>query len=481
MVPAALDVMRYRPPTRVRTAEVDPRESPRKALLLGLQQRCVAAGLVPLPKHHIAEGLLLEEHGIIVLASIRGREDPPEPPRTQRFFVRVNDDLPGRVVERRDSSHWCHVGQRRRHIVLVVLVVLVLVVVVVVVGHVVASMLLRGGGRGDAAGAQRLLQPEQGQAVFNERVLDALVQRRVTAQRGPSVDLEQPGLQLVIDHDVEAEDLEAARGEVLAVVAVRRAGLAHMRLDRDQGLDDEIGDPFEEAVEVQGVPLKVSPQLLQRALRRHAPASGCCRATSTIVRVAHKVLGVLVDGVVGQMHRSSAQSLDIASVLFRGQPHQPFGVEVHLQRVVGRDHDVEAEVEFEALDQKWVPNVLLDDTLLLRKRVPHGHVIGRRGRAQDDDSVTLAPPGRLPNPNRIRRVQIAALPGFPFLGHRERRGRHAIGLAEALVHPGEVPGQEVLLAEVLPRPWKMVHPLRGRQRPQQRKRDLKGPEQRKII
>ena len=47
------------------------------------------------------------------------------------------------------------------------------------------------------------------ECVPNKVELDSLVKRAVRTETGQVVNLDEPGLQLLVDHDVHAEDLEA--------------------------------------------------------------------------------------------------------------------------------------------------------------------------------------------------------------------------------------------------------------------------------
>ena len=60
--------------------------------------------------------------------------------------------------------------------------------------------------------------------------LDLRVERRVTRERGRVVDLEQLGAQLVVHHDVEAEQLEAAEARVLRPLPCCEVRVLEMRL-----------------------------------------------------------------------------------------------------------------------------------------------------------------------------------------------------------------------------------------------------------
>jgi hypothetical protein len=52
-------------------------------------------------------------------------------------------------------------------------------------------------------------QVEQFQRVFHQLEFDGLVERAVCAETGSVVHFDYPGIQLVVEHDVEAQDLEA--------------------------------------------------------------------------------------------------------------------------------------------------------------------------------------------------------------------------------------------------------------------------------
>jgi hypothetical protein len=54
-----------------------------------------------------------------------------------------------------------------------------------------------------------LFDVQQPQRVFNEPTFDDFVHVRVVVETWTLVDLQQPGLELLIEHDVEAQDLKA--------------------------------------------------------------------------------------------------------------------------------------------------------------------------------------------------------------------------------------------------------------------------------
>ena len=76
-----------------------------------------------------------------------------------------------------------------------------------------------------------LVDADEVQGVADERELDVEVERGVGAEAGRVVDLQQPGLGVPVDEDVEAEDLEA---DVVFIV-LRLAAAEVVRDDRLRG------------------------------------------------------------------------------------------------------------------------------------------------------------------------------------------------------------------------------------------------------
>ena len=76
-----------------------------------------------------------------------------------------------------------------------------------------------------------LVDADKVQGVADKRELDVEVERGVGAEAGRVVDLQQPGLGVPVDEDVEAEDLEAD----VVVVVVRLAAAEVVSDDRLRG------------------------------------------------------------------------------------------------------------------------------------------------------------------------------------------------------------------------------------------------------
>ena len=82
-----------------------------------------------------------------------------------------------------------------------------------------------------------------GKEVGNEFAFDSLIEGGVAVEGGGEVDFEEPGVELVVDEDVEAEELEAivAEGDVLL------AGVEDYVLGRQNRLDNHILDLLEDS------------------------------------------------------------------------------------------------------------------------------------------------------------------------------------------------------------------------------------------
>jgi len=81
------------------------------------------------------------------------------------------------------------------------------------------------------------LDASQTEQVGNCVRLDLLVQRRVTAESWRQIDFEKPRLDVLVDQDVEAEELEAVRA---LGGAEHISGIADHVLATDDCLDDAV-------------------------------------------------------------------------------------------------------------------------------------------------------------------------------------------------------------------------------------------------
>mmetsp|Transcript_9735 Transcript_9735/g.16401 ORF Transcript_9735/g.16401 Transcript_9735/m.16401 type:complete len:318 (+) Transcript_9735:37-990(+) len=160
-------------------------------------------------------------------------------------------------------------------------------------------------------------------------------------ETGVGVDLDEVGLELVVDHEVEAEDLhgvEAALGVEFAVAGAEdvRGHLVHLGEDVALKADVQVGVALvDELLEVHVGELVAGLELAV-------------------------VLGALLHGVVGEVDQLVAEVVD--GVLAAGGAQVALLVDEHLGVAVDRGHQhVGADVELAAVDEQRVVDVLLDD------------------------------------------------------------------------------------------------------------------------
>ena len=84
-------------------------------------------------------------------------------------------------------------------------------------------------------------EPQEPDGVRNQVLLDAEVEGGVGREGGRVVDLEEPGLRVLVEEDVEAEDLEA-QGVLHVVGLGRPVGVGERGLGCDEGLQDDVFD-----------------------------------------------------------------------------------------------------------------------------------------------------------------------------------------------------------------------------------------------
>ena len=75
------------------------------------------------------------------------------------------------------------------------------------------------------------------------------------------------------------------------------------------------------------------------------------------VLVCNKLIVLLVDRVVGQMH-VLVLFVYFLGVSFTRKPSQTFLMDVYSQRLVASYAHVDAQVEFVAINEQWVRNIL---------------------------------------------------------------------------------------------------------------------------
>ncbi len=88
-------------------------------------------------------------------------------------------------------------------------------------------------------------------------------------------------------------------------------------------------------------------------------------AVLLLLGVLDKVLRMLVDTEVGQVHVSLLYVLYLGVVLVRGEPRESFVQHVNPQWVVACDQHVDPEVVLEPVDEMGIVNVLRNQRVLL--------------------------------------------------------------------------------------------------------------------
>ena len=84
-------------------------------------------------------------------------------------------------------------------------------------------------------------QVEQGHAIIDHSLLDLVVKRAVRLERGHLIDLNKASLELMIEHDIEAEYLKTKA--VLDVIWLARAiQMVYVRLGQAHSLHDDLID-----------------------------------------------------------------------------------------------------------------------------------------------------------------------------------------------------------------------------------------------
>lgn len=221
-------------------------------------------------------------------------------------------------------------------------------------------------------------------------------------------------------------------------VVVRELGL-----DGHQGLAADVGDGVPRALRALALLPQPREKPAQRAL---APGSVVAR-----IGVGHKAAAPAVDGVVGEVHGGAGKVLGLRlAVVRRGEATEAVAVEEEAQGEAGEDEDVDAEVEFVAVDEQRLGEVPLRDL-----RLPHVH-LGERARQEDalplargirlDDEggLGLGAAGQTELPLKVRPIPwqrprfrceaILLRKHLPHLAHAAREAP----LPRDSQHPGEV-------------------------------------------
>ena len=159
--------------------------------------------------------------------------------------------------------------------------------------------------------------------------------------RRAAVDLDQPGLQPVVDHEIIPNQFERVPSAIYLI------------LSADYGCNDDFLHPGNDFFELafSSLQLDILLQLL------HAPHR-------LVLQLLQVDLGVvLLDGVVGQVRELVAQFKRV--VFLQAEAEVELGIEPDARRVVVLDQHPLADVEFPPVYYQWVLDVLLHHVLCL--------------------------------------------------------------------------------------------------------------------
>lgn len=175
---------------------------------------------------------------------------------------------------------------------------------------------------------------DDGEGIVEKSQFQVSVDGSVGRHGGTAVDLDQPGFQSTVDHDVKTVKLETP------FVGDNDFGSG------DQGFDDEFLDLKEGLLSFFLSILwnHVQPKLVEEVLP----------SPFLVVIVCH-----LLDGDVGEMRGRVVDIVRVVTVM--SKTSEPWSVKVDGEGVVGGDQDVNSEVELLVADEERVVDVPLDD------------------------------------------------------------------------------------------------------------------------
>lgn len=137
------------------------------------------------------------------------------------------------------------------------------------------------------------------------------------------------------------------------------------------------------------------------------------------------VLGVLLDGDIGEVDVHVVDGVHVVGVLVRAEAREAVAVHVDAERAVVGDERVDAQVELLAADQQRLVHVAADDVGLARElrrvRPVCGPLADLRELVDDEDALALRVVRRLHDPH-LRRVLAELLDEERVVG-REEVGR----------------------------------------------------------
>ena len=181
------------------------------------------------------------------------------------------------------------------------------------------------------------------ESVPDEVKLDALVQGAVRAETRQVVHLDEPRLELLINHDVHAKDLEARR--IFEIIRLAGAvGMLKGRLHGDHCLYADVLYLVQHDVSAK------SWLLLLDVVKDGR--EGAFRASVVVnVVVLHEVARRFVDCIIGQVHEKVVKVILLWPYIgLCGKPGETLLEHEHSQRVHAEDEHVDSQVELQIID-----------------------------------------------------------------------------------------------------------------------------------
>mmetsp|Transcript_85514 Transcript_85514/g.191147 ORF Transcript_85514/g.191147 Transcript_85514/m.191147 type:complete len:450 (-) Transcript_85514:12-1361(-) len=299
------------------------------------------------------------------------------------------------------------------------------------------------------------------QCLLNQATLDVLVQGRVRVETRKVVHLDEPRLSLMVNHRVDAQNLEAAAAHTPAA-NVLGVGVGVCRLQswlhRYEGL-------YAEGGELTPQPLTLFFAMLLFHIA-HEPLQGALAPGAVIVGVyvRFEVLALLVHGVVGEMHTTLVQRLGRGRGVGGGaETHKAVFEEEasRLEEPIGGEQraneKVQPQVELQPIDQHWPSDVLLDDERLLAFR--RGSLDAPQLRCKEDAAALALGvrlddvDGPLPGCGSEVPLQLAH-----FLRDSPCCWQEAVLRRKRALDPCHVPRQTTLPPHLLEDAREVVHP-----------------------
>ena len=141
--------------------------------------------------------------------------------------------------------------------------------------------------------------------------------------------------------------------------------MPHAWLTCDERLDDEVVDLRLETFNIVPFVRYVLVDLIQGPL--------VTPALAFLVLILLVVVGILVDGVVRQVHEHIVQVFWVRRLVLRGgKASQAFIEDVYAQRTDAVEEDVDAEIKLQSINEVWVLDVPLGDHVIVRVHIVDG-------------------------------------------------------------------------------------------------------------